>query len=505
MAQGFEQTDSPAQSFAFVDVGDRLLLSFCAVAFSALLIGISVSAHPIHPIFAIFISFVFTVALANWMPGVAIIAVIFAALFQNLFVSIISPHLINLSDVNIARGYSFIILCSAWAVAFLTYFFREKGKIASLDQMMKVTTIVFALIGVYFVIGFVQNPLGSIISLRSTASAFMFFQMGLVFFALYPLKLSYAFTIIGFILVIFGYIEFFYREEWMVWTNGQTFWDLTTTAQRESGLWDKDAAELGIVSLGFLDSITVDLFNTPLLDGLKITITRLLGPNFHAISYAYGLAFFFIFALYRGSFVLAILLAPLLLFANAKGAIILLILVGLSWIVARVFGAKFGFGVLSAVLLLYIAVGIFIGLAIGDFHVLGFMGGVYNFLGNPIGHGLGAGGNLSTNFSTLDWSEYQAAGRTPIAIESAVGVMMFQMGIGAFIYIGTCIWISWKTVCLGASTKNSLHIVAGFALITILVNGIFQEEALFSPSGFGLIMALNGMILGAAIRTGAFR
>ncbi|MEP3671530.1 MAG: hypothetical protein ABJM86_01130, partial [Hyphomicrobiales bacterium] len=62
-----------------------------------------------------------------------------------------------------------------------------------------------------------------------------------------------------------------------------------------------------------------------------------------------------------------------------------------------------------------------------------------------------------------------------------------------------------KTVCLGASTKNSLHIVAGFALITILVNGIFQEEALLSPSGFGLIMALNGMILGAAIRTGAFR
>lgn len=211
------------------------------------------------------------------------------------------------------------------------------------------------------------------------------------------------------------------------------------------------------------------------------------------------------FSLFRGSYVLAILLVPLLLFTNAKGALILLILVGVSWVIARLFGAKLGFGVLAAALLIYIAVGINLGLAIGDFHVLGFMGGVYNFLGNPFGHGLGAGGNLSVSFSTLDWSEYQAAGRTPIAIESAVGVLLFQMGIGALFYIGTCIWISWKTVVLGARTGHALHIAAGFALLTVLVNGIFQEEALFSPSGFGLIMALNGMILGAAARTGAFR
>lgn len=505
MAQTHEQIGKSAQSNAFINVGDELLLSFCAVFLSALLIGLSVFAHPLHPAFAVLVAFVFTGSLARWMPGVAMVAVIFAALFQNFFVAIISPHLIDESDFNVARGYSFIILCAAWSVAFLSYVFRERGKNASLDQMMKLTTVVFAIIGFYFLLGFVQNPLGSIISLRSTASALMFFQLTLIFFALYPLRISYALTIIGFILVIFGYMEFFYREEWMAWTNGQAFWDLSTTAQRNSGQWDKDAAERGIVSLGFLDSITVDLFNTPLLDGLKITITRLLGPNFHAISYAYGLGFFFIFALFRGSFILAVLLVPLLLFANAKGAIILLILVSISWIIARIFGAKFGFGVLSAVLILYIGAGIVIGLAIGDFHVLGFMGGVYNFLGNPLGHGLGAGGNLSTNFSTLDWSEYQAAGRTPIAIESAVGVMMFQMGIGAFIYIGTCIYIAWKTVLLGARTGHALHIVAGFALLTILVNGIFQEEALFSPSGFGLIMALNGMILGAALRTGAFR
>lgn len=505
MTQVHAQTGRPNQSVALMNMGDELLLSFGAVVLSVVIIGLPVFAHILHPAFAVLIAFVFTASLAKWMPGLAVIAVIFAALFQNFFVAIISPLLIDLSDFNVARGYSFIILCSAWSVAFLTYFFQKRGKNESLDQMMKLTTLVFAFIGFYFLLGFIGNPLGSIISLRNTSTAFMFFQLALIFFALYPLKLSYALTITGFVLAVFGYIELFYRNEWMVMTNGQAFWDLSISNQRNSGQWDKDAAERGIVLKGFLDSITVDLFNTPLLGELKITITRLLGPNFHAISYAYGLGFFLIFSLYRGSFILAVLLVPLLLFANAKGAVILLIFVSAAWMVARVFGAKFGFGVLSVMLIMYIVAGILVGLAIGDFHVLGFMGGVYNFLGNPFGHGLGAGGNLSTNFSTLDWSDYQAAGRTPIAIESAIGVMMYQMGFAAFVYVGTCIWIAWKTVSLGARTGHSLHIAAGFALLTVLVNGIFQEEAIFSPSGIGLIMALNGMILGAAMRTGAFR
>jgi len=505
MALRGDDTGDTLPSLAFVNTGDDLLRAFGAVTVSALIIALCVFAHLIHPAFAVLIDFSLTAVLARWMPGVALVAVLFAAVFQNFFVAITSPLLAGESDFNIARGYSFIILCAAWSVAFVSYFLHSRGRHPVLDRMMNFTTIVFILIGFYFLLGFVRNPLPAIIYLRNISSAFMFFQLALIFLALYPIKLTHALMISGILLVIFGYMELFYWNEWMALTNGQTYWDLNTAKQQAAGQWDKDAAERGIVIKGFLDSTTVDLLNTPLLGDFKISITRLLGPNFHAISYAYSLSFFLIFAAFRGSFVLAVLLLPLLLFANAKGALIVLIFVLIAWTISRIFGTRVGFFLLAAALGAYFVAGIVIGLKIGDFHVLGFMGGVHNFLENPLGHGLGIGGNLSTNFSTLDWADYQAAGRTPIAIESAIGVMMYQMGLAAFIYIGCCIWISWKTVSLGMRTGNSLHIAAGFALLTVLVNGIFQEEALFSPTAIGLVMILNGIILGAAIRTGALR
>ena len=38
-------------------------------------------------------------------------------------------------------------------------------------------------------------------------------------------------------------------------------------------------------------------------------------------------------------------------------------------------------------------------------------------------------------------------------------------------------------------------------LVTIAVNGIFQEEALFAPLAFGMLAALAGLLLGRAYRT----
>lgn len=495
----------PNASAVSLEMRDDVARAIVTIFIAALVTGVSVTAHVVHPIFAVLTAFTLSATLANWMPGAAVITVIFAALFQNLFVSLVSPLLTSETDFNIIRGYSFVILSAAWSVAFLGYLIRMRGQNPTLDRIMNVTTFLFVFIFFYFLLGFVQNPLGAVIYLRSIASAFMMFHLCFIFFARFPLRLSHAFAMVSFLIILFGYVEFFFRDEWISWTNGQAFWDWSTTKQRAAGEWDKDAKERGIVLKGFVDSITVDLFNTPLLGDLKIRITRLLGPNIHAISFAYGVVFFLMFALFRGSFLTAALLLPILLFANAKGALIVLFLVMASWGLARLFGAKFAFGILSVILLVYIAVGIVVGLQIGDFHVLGFMGGVHNFLDNPLGHGIGAGGNLSTNFSTLDWSEYQALGRTPIAIESAVGVMLFQMGVAAIFYVAICIWIAWKTIGVASKTGQSIHLAASFSLLTVLVNGIFQEEALFSPPALGLILAFNGMILGAAIRTGALR
>jgi len=309
-------------------------------------------------------------------------------------------------------------------------------------------------------------------------------------------------TIITLLLIFVGYLELFFVEEWNLLINGEAYWSLTFIDIWNSLTWDRNAADRGLVVKSIYDGFTVDLFNTPLLSEFKISIRRLLGPNLHPISFAYVLAFFMTFALYRGKFVLGALLFPLLVFTNAKGPLIMVFLVAGAWFASRLFGHRFAIASLCAIVTLYITLGIIVGLYIGDYHVLGFMGGVYNFFEFPIGRGIGSGGNLATNFAELDWGAYQAAGRTPIAIESAVGVLLYQLGIGTFIYLGTCIWIAWKTVKVGARSGQSLHMISGFMLVVILANGVFQEEALFSPLAFGFIMALNGMVLGGCLKAG---
>ena len=42
----------------------------------------------------------------------------------------------------------------------------------------------------------------------------------------------------------------------------------------------------------YLDGLEIDFLNTPLLRDLGLSTYRILGPNFHFISFAYVLAFF---------------------------------------------------------------------------------------------------------------------------------------------------------------------------------------------------------------------
>jgi hypothetical protein len=50
-------------------------------------------------------------------------------------------------------------------------------------------------------------------------------------------------------------------------------------------------------------------------------------------------------------------------------------------------------------------------------------------------------------------------------------------------------------------TGDRLYAAGALGLITIAVNGIFQEEALFAPLAFGMLAALAGLLFGRAYRT----
>jgi len=184
-----------------------------------------------------------------------------------------------------------------------------------------------------------------------------------------------------------------------------------------------------------------------------------------------------------------------------EGALIMVIFVGLAWMSTRLIGPVITLGLGLMALVGYAVAAIHIGLQLGDYHVLGFMGGWNGFLQNPLGRGLGVGGNLSEGFYSIDWSAAQQDGSVDGAVESAVGVLLFQMGVGALAPLGFCFAMALKAWRLYASSGILTQVLAGFGVIVVLVNGLFQEEALFAPPALGLLSCLLGLVIGNHIRS----
>ncbi len=474
------------------------------VAVAALITATPVVAHLFNPAAGILCAALLAGLCAWRMPQIAIVTVIFALLFQNTFVSLIVDRIVSDDDFDIVRGYNFVILSVTWLVftgVFLAHWTRRNRAI---DPFVKLLAGIYVGLGIYFLIGFALYGMTAIVYLRNIVTPFFLFQICLLGLLERPIRLGPALTILSIMVALCGYFEFFDRETWLSLTSGQHYWERAAGPNYVTMAYDRRVAETGIVPTGLLDSFRITLFNTPLLADYEIVVMRLFGPNMHAISFAYALSFLSVFALYRGRFVLSAALLLLLVLTSAKGPLILFLLVAASWLNFRLFGAKFAFLCHCLVLIAYAAVGIALGLRIGDYHVIGLMAGIEDFIANPIGRGIGAGGNLSPIFNTIDWPAAQAAGRTPFPVESAVGVLISQLGVFAFAMIGAFIWIAWRVLGVARVTGNDLQAAAAFALLTIAATGLFQEEAYFAPLALAMFMGLAGMILGAAARAGMF-
>jgi hypothetical protein len=253
----------------------------------------------------------------------------------------------------------------------------------------------------------------------------------------------------------------------------------------------------GRVIVEFRDRFSVSFLNTPLLDDLGFsTILRIFGPNVSAISFAYFVAAVLLLAAALRHWPLALACIPLLVLCGVKGALILTIFVAGGLFAAYLFGYRLTLlgGLVGAVC--YTVAGIYVGLAIGDYHVLGFMGGWNGLPYAPFGRGLGVGGNLSGDFAAIDWGAAQAAGAVDFAVESAVGVLLYQMGILALVplcYYGAIALEAWRRY---AASAQLIYGFVALGLLITLVNGIFQEEALFAPLALGFLAAIAGLAIG---------
>jgi hypothetical protein len=495
---GFRSDRETQAGIAAADFANAVLTVVVAAGITA----VPVFAHLLHPALGI-LSAVLLGGLCAWrMPQISIVAIFFALLFQNTFVSLGVDYVASEDDFNFIRGYNFVTIAVTWLVFTATFLANWRRRNTAIDPFVKVLAALFAILGVYFLLGFALFGMAAIVYLRNIVTPLLLFQICMIAFLSRPVRLGQAMTVLSVLLLACGSVEFFWREAWLDLTNGWAYWERAQGPNYVTMAYDKHLQQFGVVLTGLLDSFTITLFNSPLLADYDIEVLRLFGPNMHAISFAYALCFMAIFALYRGRFALTAALFALLVLTSAKGPLILFLLVGASWVNFRLFGAKFAFLCHCFVMIAYAAVGILVGLRLGDYHVIGLMGGLGEFFANPIGRGIGAGGNLSSEFMNIDWPAAQAAGRTPFAVESAVGVLLSQTGVFALAVMGAYVWIAWRVLLIARVTGNDLQAAAAFALLTMVGTGLFQEEAYFAPLALALFMALAGMIVGAAGRSG---
>ena len=440
------------------------------------------------------------VLVASFAAPVVPVALLFSYLFQNLFVALLSPAISVSNQLNAMRGYNFILTAATWLLLAASYWTSRAGFDRDFRRLIDVTTAALVLIGIYFVLGLAANPAGAVVYLRNIVTPVLMFQAFALVAYQHRLCVTAPLMVVAIVVLAYGYVEFFAHDELLRLVNGDTYLTLRTRQEHEPNMWLKELQETGRVIRSFLDTMVVDFLNTPAFADLGLRFYRLVGPNFHPISYAYALAFFGVVLFALGRWWYVALALPLLLIVGSKGA---LVFAALAIGAAVVLGPLRGYAALwiyAAVLLLYVATGIAAGIAAQDYHVIGFIGGLKGFLANPLGRGIGIGGNLALDMSTIDWSRSQHLGHTDVAVESAVGVLLYQMGICGAVVLGIFAWLAVRLWGWHLRAGGRLYATGCFAVLAIMANGVFQEEAIFAPLALGIVMGLAGLLLGRACR-----
>lgn len=488
------------EAFAGDVASSATLGTFATIVLAVVATGLPIVAHLAGQTLGIAVCFVLAVLVANFAAAAVPVVLIFGYLFQNLFVALVSPAIGDVDQFNAIRAYNFILTVASWSVIAGSYWLARARFEPRVRTVMNVSTLALLAIGLYFAVGLVSNPSGAIVYLRNIAAPLLLFQVFLLVAQQHRVAVTAALVLMATGTLLFGYAELVGQDRLFRLINGDVYLLWRMKNEIDAGVWIRQMQETGIVYRSYLDALQSDFLNTPFLADLGIRLPRLGGPNFHPISYAYALAILSLLLAAIGRWWFLLLALPLLLVIGSKGA---LVLVMLSAGALLVIGRSRGFAPLwcyAALLLGYAVTGIAVGLNTQDYHVIGFIGGLRGFLQNPLGHGIGLGGNLSLNMTTIDWSRSQNLGSTDVAVESAVGVLLYQMGVVAIALLALLIAvvaILWRNYL---RTRDRTPAALALGLLTITVNGIFQEEALFSPLALGLMLALCGMALGRGCR-----
>jgi hypothetical protein len=471
--------------------------SFAFVATIALLL-VSVIAFLISTLLGVFVSFIAMLALCILVPASIPLVIIGAFMFQNTIIASFSPMVAADSGFDAVRAVNFVLTMTGFGAFFLASILTTQRLPSAVRPWLLASLAILGIILFYLALGAVRGEVrDALVYFRNTVTPIACFYIGLVAASQYRTQLTNGIAIIAAIAIVYGYCELFFTFDFLSLFNGDRYMELKMSRQIDTGYWEQVLRQTGFVLRDLNDAMITSFFNTELFGDLFPKVFRIGGPNFHSIAYAYALAIFSVWLMFQNRNLAAIFALPLLLVVGSKGAMILYLLavcvrVGLKIMVPRTVTFLFLIALFG-----WICATLIIGISGADYHALGFVAGVRDFFKNPFGQGLGIGGILSGAVTEqLDWGLAQQKGATDVPVESAIGVMFYQMGIGGFAFVGLLIAIARKSYQLFIRTGAGQFMFGFVTIATLCANAILQEEAFYSPLALSLCLMLTASAIG---------
>src|SRR3954449_8099518 len=177
------------------DVSLTIGVAVGSIAFAPLL-------HVTSPILAISVEMLIACAIAVAAPAYAPAIAIFILFFQNLFISILSPYIADPSQVEFIKGYNFLSCSVMWLTTLALYGLRWRDYPSEVHRLMAWGMFVLGTVGVYFLIGFGQDPVAASVYLRNIVLPLFLFQLSLLIAASYEVRITPFFVTIGVILIL---------------------------------------------------------------------------------------------------------------------------------------------------------------------------------------------------------------------------------------------------------------------------------------------------------------
>jgi hypothetical protein len=464
---------------------------------AVLVLVTSVSAFAVSTVFGVAATFAMMLGVTVLLPASVPFIIATAFLFQNAVVAWYTPLIPDNTSFDALRGSNFIILMTAFAAFFAAAFQPRMLVIAAIRPWLIGGMLLGAVIVFYLGLGAIHGEAkDAVVYFRNVITPIACFFIAVIASSLYRIDLRRLIPWLAGAAIFYGYCELTFSMDFLSLFHGDQYIERDIWRQIQTGVWERALHETGFVLRNLQDVMMTDVFNLPMLSGILPKVFRIGGPTFHSISYAYGLGIASVWLLFNKRWVLPLLALPLLVIIGSKGAMVLLLLAIFVRVAAPLIGARLSLILMTLGAAAWIAGSILFGMRNGDYHVLGLFAGVRDFLHNPLGVGLGFGGNLSSDAITINWEQSQADGVAGVPMESAIGVMIYQMGIGSLAYLGFLVAVArtaWRAY-RRSGDFSLLFLYVGTVVIS--ANAVLQEEAFFSPLALGFCLLLGGVSLG---------